>query len=179
MMKKLFLLINLSFITLVLFSQDLPKLVLTDKGFEPVVYQVDSLNASTIYKRTMDWVQITYENPKEVLKANVENEIIRLVGLNKGVFFRTFKSGKKVSYDISYTLEINIKEGKYRFIFIPNQITVNSSKVLFGIPDFFTGKLDVNGNSYEGCAASLESSINTFSLSLYNYILGKKEDDKW
>ncbi len=178
-MKKLFLIVNLCLISFVLFSQDLPKLVLNEKGFEPVVYQVDSINASTIYKKVLDWIQITYKNPKEVLKASVENELIRLEAVNKGAFVRTFKSGTIVDYDLSYTLEINIKDGKYRFIFTPNQITVDSENVLFGIPDIVSGEPDINGNSYDGCATSLESSINALSLTLYNYILGKKVDDKW
>lgn len=178
-MRKYFLIIGICLISFSVFSQNLPKLVLTEKGFEPVVYQVDSLKAPDIYKKVLAWIQITYKNPQEVLKANVENETIRLEGLNKGAFVRAFASGTKAYYDIAYTLEINIKDGKYRFNFTPNQITVNSRKVLFYIPDFFTGKADINGNSYDGCAISLESSVNSFSLSLYNYVLGKKENDNW
>lgn len=157
------------------------KLVLKPTGFEPVVFQVDSIKAPTIYKRAMDWIQLTYKNPKEVLKASIENESIRLEGFTGNAFVRTFKSGNKSNYGLYYTLEIYIKDGRYRFVFTPNQIvTDDNTKIFrFGIPDFFDGKVDINGNSYEGCASTLESSTNELALSLYNYILGKKENNNW
>jgi hypothetical protein len=157
------------------------KLVLKPTGFEPVVYQIDSLKAPTIYKRAMDWVQITYKNPKESLKASIENENIRLDGFTENAFIRTFKSGSKSNYGLFYTLEINIKDGKYRFVFTPNQIVTDDKVKIFrfGIPDFFDGKADVNGNTYEGCASTLETSTNALAVSLYNYILGKKDNNNW
>jgi hypothetical protein len=157
------------------------KLVLNPTGFEPVVYQIDSIKAPTIYKRAMDWVQITYKNPKESLKASIENENIRLEGFTENAFVRTFKDGSKSNYGLFYTLEINIKDGKYRFVFTPNQIVTDDKIKIFrfGIPDFFDGKADVNGNAYEGCASTLETSTNALAVSLYNYILGKKDNNNW
>jgi hypothetical protein len=45
-----------------------------------VVVEIDSLNAAEVYLKTLDWIKETYKNPDEVIKANFENEKIRLDG---------------------------------------------------------------------------------------------------
>lgn len=165
------------------------KLVFTEKGFEPVVFQVDTLKSQTIYKRAMDWVQVTFKNPNEVLKANIKNELIRLEGFQENAFTRNFKENtlksgtvikaSKCDYTISFTLEINIKDGKYRFTYTPHDILVGNKIVRFTFADIFANIPDMNGYDYEGCATSLETNTNKISESLYNYVLGKKENSNW
>ncbi len=203
-MKNIFLGIAIFSISAHAFSQTLPKLILTQQGFEPIVVQIVQMKAADLYKCSINWVQLTYQNPKEVLKANIENEYIRLEGFKKGAFYRFLKSDDKdkqllnekakqlklpnlqnvsptdkVYYDLSYSLEVGFKDGRYRFTFTPKQITINASNVYFGISDFFSGQPDTNGNSYDGCVTSLEESTNALSQSLYNYLIGKKENGKW
>jgi hypothetical protein len=45
-----------------------------------VVVEIDSLNAAEVYLKTLGWIKETYKNPDEVIKANFENEKIRLDG---------------------------------------------------------------------------------------------------
>ncbi|MDP8218323.1 MAG: DUF4468 domain-containing protein [Candidatus Theseobacter exili] len=175
-MKKLILLI-FALISFSTYGQNIPKLILTKQGIEPIIVQVDSINSATLYKRAMNWVQASYKNPKEVLKANIENEKIRLDGYQEKSFYRIFDI-RKVEYDVSYTLEIDFKDGKYKFSFTPNQIWIDGGKVMFTLANFFDDK-DINGNSYEGCKPSFEKSINDLSLNFYSYLIGKKSANDW
>jgi hypothetical protein len=69
----------LSLITIMSFtlsySQDIPKLKLSPNGVEPIIVNTDSLKATDMYKKALNWVQENYKNPDKVLKAKNENEL--------------------------------------------------------------------------------------------------------
>jgi hypothetical protein len=51
------------------------------EGFtDYVVGTVEGKTAQELYKKTLDWVSVTYKNPKEVIKAQIENDYIRIEG---------------------------------------------------------------------------------------------------
>lgn len=77
MKKILFLLFTIT-LSNFSFGQTIPELKLTPKGVAPIVIEIDSMNASELYNKALNWVQETYKNPDEVLKANIENEKIRI-----------------------------------------------------------------------------------------------------
>ena len=111
-MKKIFLSVLL-LSTTIAFSQDLQKFELTKDGVQPIVVNIDSFSISTLYQKTLNWVQENYKNPKEVLKANIENETIRADGYKKNAWF--YKSlGMKQEYDMEYSFQVDFKEGKVR-----------------------------------------------------------------
>lgn len=79
-MKNKFLLSITLFICTISYSQDFPKLKLTPSGVEPIIVTTDSLKATDLYKKALNWVQDTYKNPDKVLKAKIENEKLRIDG---------------------------------------------------------------------------------------------------
>ena len=144
---------------------------------EFVIYNVDKIKASELYQKTLNWCNVTYKNPDIIIKAKVENEMVRLSALNKKVFTRIFKSGSTGDYDALYTLEIETQDGKYRVKYTNNEITVDGGKVYFIFSDVLNNVIDRNGNSYDNCKAQYEANVQTLMDSLYQYIT--KQKDKW
>lgn len=172
-MKNLFLSVFL-LTSLFCFSQDIPKFELTKDGVAPIVVNIDSLNAETIYKKTLNWVQENYKNPKEVLKADIPNEKIRIDGFKKSAWY--IKSlGYKVEYGMEYVFEIEFKENKIRMTYTPGESWGDTKKVGFTYKNFFKDDGELK-NAWKDGKPSLEDSMNELSLSLYNYIKGKKSD---
>jgi hypothetical protein len=178
MKNKLLLFIALLSCTLS-FSQDIPKLKLTPTGVEPIVVATDSLKATDLYKKALNWVQETYKNPDMVLKAKIENEKIRIEGFQSEAWW--FKSlGMKMYIDMKYTVEIAFKDGKYKFEYTIGQFSNKGSDVLYDYTSFYKKNGEVR-SMYSDAVVSIEETMNNLSLSFYDYATGKttKKEDKW
>ena len=178
-MKKIILLLALLSSSIVL-AQDIPQLKLTPNGVEPIVVEVDSLTASDIYKKALNWVQETYKNPDKVLKANITDEKIRVDGFANNAWW--WKSlGIKQTMDMAYTVEVSFKDGKYRFEYIPGQFYISSGgKALYTYSAFYKKNGDVR-KVYSDAIPSMEETMNDLSQSFYNYVSGKttEADKDW
>jgi hypothetical protein len=87
----------------------------TKEGFtDYVVIPIEGKTAQELYKKTLDWVSLTYKNPKEVIKAQIENDYIRIQGIKSNML--CVKSlGISTCFDVRYEIEISLKDGKYKF----------------------------------------------------------------
>lgn len=184
-MKKAIVFFTLSFLCISVNGQ---KLVLDQEGFKPYVFIVDTtFNSSLIFQKAINWVQLNYKNPDIVLKAKIENEYLRIEAIQQDAFYRIFKEEKlksgtvmperKVFYSIAYTLEINIKNGRYRFSYNPKEIYVNNQKVRFTLTDVVLNQQDINGHNYDGSAEAIQESVNKLAESLYTYIIKDNKED--
>lgn len=179
-MKNKFLLSITLFICTISYSQDFPKLKLTPSGVEPIIVTTDSLKATDLYKKALNWVQDTYKNPDKVLKAKIENEKLRIDGFAENAWW--YKSlGIKQTYNMEYSVEISFKDGKYKFEYIIGQFFIDGGqKVFYDYKTFFkkTGEIRT---AYTDAVPSLEETMNNLSLNFYDYITGKNKikDDKW
>ena len=178
-MKKIILLLAVLSSSIVL-AQNISQLKLKPNGVEPIVVEVDSLTASEIYKKALNWVQETYKNPDKVLKANITDEKIRIDGFANPAFW--WKSlGIKQTMNMDYTIEISFKDGKYRFEYIVGQFYIDGGqRALYTYSSFYKNNGDVR-KAYDDAVPSLEQTMNDLSKSFYNYISGKtsKEDSGW
>ncbi|MBI9041250.1 DUF4468 domain-containing protein [Lutibacter sp.] len=161
------------------FGQEIPQLKLTPNGVEPIVIEVDDISTAELYNKALNWVQETYKNPNKVLKANIENEKIRIDGFASNAWW--YKSmGIQNSYNMEYSIEISFKDGRYRFEYIVGQFFIaGGQKVLYDYRTFYK-KDGVIRKSYVDAVPSLEQTMNELSLSFYNYVSGKttnKEKD--
>jgi hypothetical protein len=172
-MKKFLLLIS-AFTSMECFSQETSKFELTKDGVIPIVINLDSISANTIYTKSKKWILESYKNPKEVLKADIENESLRINGFKSNAWF--YKSlGAKQEYDMEYSFQIEIKESKIRLTFTPGQFWADNQKVLYNYTTFFKGTGEVKG-AYKDAKPSLEVTMNDLANSLVEYIKGKKSD---
>lgn len=101
---------------------------LSKEGFtDYVVTEIPGKTQSDLYKKVMDWVSVTYKNPKEVIKAQIENDYIRIQGASSVlVVFNIL--GSKTYYDSRYQIEISLKDGKYKFDVIEIEFYTTPSK---------------------------------------------------
>ena len=50
-----------------------------------VVISCEGKAQSDLYKKTLDWISVTYKNPSEVIKAQIENEYVRIEGFKSNM----------------------------------------------------------------------------------------------
>ena len=113
-MKKIiyFLLATIS-ISNLSFSQE-TEFKFDKEGFTDfVVTQCEGKTQVELYKKALDWVSVTYKNPKEVIKAQIENDYIRIEGSSNSLICLNIL-GKKYN-NATYQIEISFKDGKYKF----------------------------------------------------------------
>lgn len=180
-MKKVLILTLTILLSNLSFGQEIPKLELTQNGVEPIVVEVDSMTATEIYQQALYWVQETYKNPDKVLKAKIQNEKIRIDGFASNAWWlKTL--GMKNNMDMEYVVEIEFKDGKYRFDYQIGQFYVGSSgqRALYDYSTFYKRNGEVR-KMYDDAIPSIELTMNSLSQSFYNYVTGKTEDknDDW
>jgi hypothetical protein len=66
-----------------------------------------------LFKKTIEWISVTYKNPSSVIKSQIENNYIRIEG-SAGHLVHFGNLGGK-SHLTRYQLEISFKDGRYRF----------------------------------------------------------------
>lgn len=170
-MKKI---IVLLFVCVFGFAQEMPKI--TKEGFAPIVVNVEGKTASEIYTKAKEWIQTYYKNPSEVLKADISNDMIRIEGYAVNGF-QTKSLGMINNFDYSYTIEIQFKDGKYRYNYIVGQFWAGGGKCLYDYTAFFKEDNLVR-KVYQLAFDSINETANQTSNSLFNYITGKTQSQK-
>lgn len=106
------------------FAQD-STFTFTQKGFtDYVVTPVPGKLQNDLYKKAIDWVAVTYKNPKEVMKAQIENDYIRIEGTKDGLVSGFMGS----TFPIKYVIEISFKESRYKFDIISIEYLVPANQ---------------------------------------------------
>lgn len=151
----------------------------TKEGFtDYVVGIVEGKTAQELYKKTIDWINVTYKNPKEVIKAQIENDYIRIEGSKSNML--CIKSlGMLNCSDVRYQIEISLKDGKYKFDLIkleqyiaPSQYTVTSGWSEIGLANT-SGYYKENGelrNIFKLYPQAIESEFNSLNISLNDFL---------
>ncbi|EKT4550857.1 DUF4468 domain-containing protein [Flavobacterium psychrophilum] len=114
-MKKIIytLLMTASFTNLC-FSQE-TEFKFVKEGFtDYIVTNCEGKTQSDLYKKTLDWISTTYKNPKEVIKAQIENDYIRIEGFKSNMLCIK-PLGILNCSDVRYQIEISFKDGRYKF----------------------------------------------------------------
>jgi hypothetical protein len=111
-MKKIILLLLL--VTQLANAQETKFELTAEKFTDYVVIPFEGKTQAEIYKKTLQWIEFNYSNPKEVIKASIENEYIRFQGLKEGLFSIQVKK-QIMPFPIRYTIEVSFKDGKAKF----------------------------------------------------------------
>ncbi len=111
-MKKT-LLLFFQFYTFFAFAQE-SEFTLSKEGLtDYIVTECNGKAQSEIYRKTLDWISVTYNTPSKVLKGNIENEYLRIEGSSKDLMVLNFFG--KDHCNATYQIEISFKDGKYKF----------------------------------------------------------------
>lgn len=149
----------------------------TKDGFTDfVVTPVEGKTQAELYKKTLDWVAVTYNNPKEVIKAQIENDYIRIEGSKKNLVCVTRLI--EFCYNTRYQIEISFKEGKYKFDVIKIEYYTEPSKYgpggwydfqLNDMNEYFKKSGDPRG-AYENCIVQFPKYFNDLNIDLSNFL---------
>lgn len=97
------------------FCQDIP----VDADTKLITYKdIVQVNGTKtdIYNRALEWINVEYKNPVDVTRVkNVANGVIELV--HRIDLYKTEKEVRRPAGTVDYTLKIEVKEGRYRYIF--------------------------------------------------------------
>ena len=129
-MKQLMMMVLMMYSTIVSFGQD-SLFTLNQNGLtDYVITNCDGKTQNELYKKTLDWVLVTYNTPSSVIKAQIENNYVRIEGSAK-YLVRTGGFGA-ASYLTRYQIEISFKDNKYKFDILNIEIYVPSSQYTVG-----------------------------------------------
>lgn len=78
-----------------------------------VVIQKDSMSINDGYNKVLEWVNITYNTPKEVIKSQLENEYVRIEGFSENFTSQNIL-GVKYSYNGKYSITFEFKPNKIK-----------------------------------------------------------------
>jgi hypothetical protein len=78
-----------------------------------VITKCDNKSQIDLFKKTIEWISVTYKNPSSVIKSQIENNYIRIEG-SAGHLVHFGNLGGK-SHLTRYQLEISFKDGRYKF----------------------------------------------------------------
>lgn len=160
-----------------------------------VVAKAEGKTASEIYKKAIEWINITYKNPDKVILSTIENEYIRFEGssssfysINLGIMGKSYQQTK-------YQIEISIKDGRYKFDIIGMENYTSPSQYSRGgwsDNGLFNGNLtkeylDKSIYKKDGNLRSVWKNINDVPVyfnelnkSLLDYIMvSQKKNDGW
>ena len=175
-MKNLVLVVMIA--TSISLQAQIPALKLTSDGMAPVVVNIEGKTASEIYQKAMNWIQVNYKHPDQVVQATVQNENVRIRGFASNVW-TTKTLGIPGTGSLDYMLELEIKDGKYKFNI--SRITlcgVSPTPLLYTYKSSWKNNGDVK-KSHLPAIAEIEEGLNNINLSLYNYITGKDDKNSW
>jgi len=162
----------LLFFVSVIFQVNAQDISITKDGItDYVVSDCEGIAKDVMYGKAIEWVNLTFKNPNEVLIANLENNIIRLE------FSETSKPIKK------FVVEIQFRDNRYKFdpisIMFPT-VPVPSNDFLKTLDKYF--KKDGSLKSRTSMTVrSVQNILNSTNISLKNYINGVvvNQKDDW
>jgi hypothetical protein len=112
-MKNIYLLTFLT-LSLSVFGQE-TEFKFSEDGFtDYVVIECVGKTQTELYKKTIEWISVTFNTPKEVIKGQIENDYIRIEGSSKSLICLNVFGTKKYNNAI-YQIEISFKPEKYKF----------------------------------------------------------------
>ena len=180
-MKKLTLLL-IMLLTFVGYTQE--SFTYDERGLTPkyLVEEFEGISQQELFDRTIYWINDTYKNPDEVIKATISNKKIRFEGVSMDRFSHTLL-GTAHYYNATYTIEVSFKQNKYKFELI--KITYRIPGSQYGNGYIVKINLD-NGEGYyrkngklkgktKNVPKQLENLINGLQKSLKIFVKGYKE----
>lgn len=150
-----------------------------------VVVEKEGKQASEIYSKVIEWINRTYKNPKEVIKSEVKDEYVRFEGVKEGLYSYSIL-GFPYNNTVRYSIEILIKDGKYKFDIVEMAHYETPTKYKSGgwykiDTSFFYKKNGELKEGYKSNVLLIPYYFNELNKSLSDYISSSKTErnDNW
>lgn len=120
------------------------KLGLTDY----IITDVPNKTKSEIYQKVINWIKTTYKNPESVIVSEIKDEYVKINGATSGL--TTWRiMGLPYNTENKYSVEISVKDGKYKFNVIEVQYYSEPTKYSSGGWENYQITEDINNNLYK------------------------------
>jgi hypothetical protein len=132
-MNKIILLLLL-LVSGTIFAQE-SEFKITNEGLtDYIVTKVEGRNQSQLYNKTKDWVSFEYKSPIDVIKAQMQDEYIRI-------------EGSIPEYNVTYQIEVSFKDDRYKFdiIDIKRRVLDYNMTILIGQKNLLNKKGELKG----------------------------------
>ena len=172
-------------ITIISFGQE--EFVYNENGLNPkyLVVDIGDKDKSEIFNETINWIKETYKNPDDVIKTTIDNKKVRFEGMHstKNICVKIF--GKTTCYYALYTIEIEFKDGKYKFQPLSLKYRVPISKYntsgvnpinLSDGSGYYNRKGELR-KSYDTQPSAVEDLFNSLNSDLKIYLTTEKESN--
>lgn len=141
-----------------------------------VVIRKDSMTVKDGYNKILEWIKITYNTPKEVIKAELENEYIRIEGASDAITSKKML-GIPIYFRGKYSITFEFKENKVKMELTRLQVYSPPSQYSSGgwsdsQPDY-ASQTKRNGRPKKAMVYwnnGYVKSINDLMLSVQNYV---------
>ena len=135
-------------------------------------------DSEQLYTKLKSWVMDTYENPDEVIKADFENDRIRFSGFEKDANCIT-AAGATVCYNVNYSVEVAVKDGKMKFdpIYYETTTTQGKNRVSLDDGSWMYNKKGKLRPMYSEQPEQIAGLFNGLHSSLVRYLSEEKKDD--
>lgn len=141
-----------------------------------VVIKKDSLSTTDGFNKVLEWINISYNTPKEVIKAQLQDEYIRIEGYNSKITSQNV-IGTMFIYEGKYSLTFEFKKNKIKMELTRLQVYNEPTKYSAGgWSDQFPSlalQTKKNGKPRKGIQQfqkGLQDSMNDLRLSLQSYV---------
>jgi len=191
-MKRILFTLCISLLTIISFAQAPSFTLSEEKPTFPnqfVAIEVDELTIPDGYNRALEWINITYNTPSEVIKSQLENKYIRIEGIVQN--FYPYDILNTMFASVKYTIEFKFKENKVKFEVIKTEYYIAPSQYGSGgwvNLEFLNSKMyKKNGKpkkAYAKKARKVMTYFNELVLSMDTYLKKPIEetesgDDDW
>ena len=143
---------------------------------EFVVTICDGKTKEELYKKTVEWINKTYNQPSKVIKAQVENDYIRFQGIKSSLL--CWDTMGVNCNDIQYDIEISFKDGKYKFSVLLLKFPDNLNAINFSQAGmYFKSDGSIRG-IYKKHLHKIPEYFDDLNKSLYDYIYNQNQTAK-
>lgn len=140
------------------------------------VLTIEGKSAEHIYNKTEEWVAYTYPSKEKVTLSKIKNKMYRI----SGIATSALGPYKGFLFDLSYRVQIDIKEDKIR-VSINNlsQVSQRSPFTKIGMESLFKNGELIQKKNYIKFKTQIDLSLTIILNSLISEIDGSTNRDDW
>ncbi len=147
-------------------AQTIDSIKMTSTEYPSIVIEVPNKLKAEIYTKVKSWINRYYKNPNIVIAADEPDNYVRLNGSTS----YSFKYMGTTSYSLLYSLEIELKDNRYKVKFInvksPELKTPDMPGTFYDSKGGYKGIKSIN----QKMRTAVLFELNNINTDLFNYI---------
>ena len=160
------------------YAQPVPPFELTKDGVEPIIVTVDSLTASQLYMKTLNWIKEYYKTPVNALKVDNKNEQVKIEHIDNNTWYYNTPD-TTFYYVVEYFFYVDFEDNKIRMSFefgnTWNRSEYGTHSYCINYKKLWKQNGEVH-TIYKETKPGIDQLMNELSLSLISYLKDNKNN---